>query len=447
MKPNRFCFNTAVWAGAIIALTIVLTHTVSAQNLLVNGGFESGALAPWTYFSNGFGGYDVETPGFSGAFCTKFDIIDGKTNTQLYQDGVRLEANAWYVLDFYAYSNNITATKLPVMVSIHKHNAPFYTYGVQSQVFPVYCPVNYPSIGGTQYRYYKIEFKTTGFAGVVTDARVRFSFPPGPSDFCIDNISLEKVDDQLLHNGGGPISPNARPWVINSTTTGAAVLSTPGVIYAPLNWCWTALQVQVMKQTQDLQLYQTPVRLEPNTRYRLRIDHENTAPFSVYLHKHVAPYKDYGINNFTCTQIGQHICIVEFKTKNFSTVVNDARLRFWLARYAHPGDVYKFYGITLEKIPAKEFASEMPVSLALRGNYPNPFNPTTTIDYALPANSHVSLKIYNMLGEEVATLVDEIQEAGYKSVEWNAESVPSGMYLCRVMAGGTSDVTKLMLMK
>jgi hypothetical protein len=84
----------------------------------------------------------------------------------------------------------------------------------------------------------------------------------------------------------------------------------------------------------------------------------------------------------------------------------------------------------------------IPTKFALDQSYPNPFNPTTTITYALPVASKVTLKIYDLLGQVVATLVDEGQNEGYKKAEWDASSVTSGIYLCRLEAIGTSDPTK-----
>jgi hypothetical protein len=80
-------------------------------------------------------------------------------------------------------------------------------------------------------------------------------------------------------------------------------------------------------------------------------------------------------------------------------------------------------------------------------NYPNPFNPVTIIRYELPKESNVSLRVFNMLGQEVAVLVDEVQAAGHRSVEFNASGLPSGMYLYRLTAGDFVATKKLVLLK
>lgn len=89
----------------------------------------------------------------------------------------------------------------------------------------------------------------------------------------------------------------------------------------------------------------------------------------------------------------------------------------------------------------------IPLEFALQQNYPNPFNPKSVINYQLSVDSWVSLKIFNSLGQEIATLVDEMQDAGHKSVEWNASEQPSGVYIYRLTAGRFTDLKKLVLVK
>jgi len=83
----------------------------------------------------------------------------------------------------------------------------------------------------------------------------------------------------------------------------------------------------------------------------------------------------------------------------------------------------------------------------LAQNWPNPFSPSTRIAFELPASAQVSLKIYKTLGQEVVTLVDEEKRAGRHEVAWNVTNMPSGVYLCRFEANGSSAVEKLLLLK
>ena len=92
--------------------------------------------------------------------------------------------------------------------------------------------------------------------------------------------------------------------------------------------------------------------------------------------------------------------------------------------------------------------NNMPTEFGLNQNYPNPFNPTTNIKYQVPQDSRISLTVYNMLGQKVATLANEYKTAGYHNVVWNAtndfgQKVSSGVYFLRMQAG---DFTKTMRM-
>ena len=91
--------------------------------------------------------------------------------------------------------------------------------------------------------------------------------------------------------------------------------------------------------------------------------------------------------------------------------------------------------------------AELPLTNKLLDNFPNPFNPTTTIYYNLSEDSHVKIVVVNTLGEEVATLVDEFVSAGYKSVTFDASALPSGVYFYRMQSGLFSDMKKMLLIR
>jgi hypothetical protein len=88
-----------------------------------------------------------------------------------------------------------------------------------------------------------------------------------------------------------------------------------------------------------------------------------------------------------------------------------------------------------------------PTKYELRQNYPNPFNPVTTISYHLPLSSHVILKVFDILGREVATLVNARKEAGQYSIRWDASAMPSGMYFYYLQSGNYSKTNNMVLIK
>ena len=91
--------------------------------------------------------------------------------------------------------------------------------------------------------------------------------------------------------------------------------------------------------------------------------------------------------------------------------------------------------------------NEIPRSFSLSQNYPNPFNPTTTISFTLPTKSFVSLKIFDLVGRELATIVSEEMSAGSYLRQWNAAKMTSGIYFCRMQAGNFIETKKLVLIK
>jgi hypothetical protein len=86
-------------------------------------------------------------------------------------------------------------------------------------------------------------------------------------------------------------------------------------------------------------------------------------------------------------------------------------------------------------------------SYALHQNYPNPFNPSTKITYSIGSTQLVTVKIYNVLGKLITTLVNEEKPAGNYQVQWNAGSLPSGIYFCEMKSGNFKSVNKMLLMK
>ena len=99
-----------------------------------------------------------------------------------------------------------------------------------------------------------------------------------------------------------------------------------------------------------------------------------------------------------------------------------------------------------------ENADILPDQFELHANFPNPFNPTTSINYDLPENASVSLMIYDIMGREIKHLVNEAQNAGFKAIMWDGtnnfgQQVGAGMYLYQIKAGSFTQARKMLLMK
>ena len=108
----------------------------------------------------------------------------------------------------------------------------------------------------------------------------------------------------------------------------------------------------------------------------------------------------------------------------------------------HPDGLVEDLGITMSIDP-----DVVPSQYALHANYPNPFNPSTTIRFSVETHGNASLQIYDTAGRMVETLVNDRFEGGEYEVEWNASLHPSGLYFARLLADGMSFTAKLLLLK
>ncbi len=118
--------------------------------------------------------------------------------------------------------------------------------------------------------------------------------------------------------------------------------------------------------------------------------------------------------------------------------------------YEH--DILGYIKVPTAEIKAAVSVSEpspynMVESYKLHQNFPNPFNPATSITFDLKEQTHVTLKIYNELGQEITTLIDKTMTAGHKGVSWNARTYPSGVYFYKLTAGDFTETRKMVLSK
>lgn len=138
-------------------------------------------------------------------------------------------------------------------------------------------------------------------------------------------------------------------------------------------------------------------------------------------------------SNFGWIVIGSEAAAQSMKVFSSREDANESNRPALIVKYSGPNSV--------------EENGVRPSQFMLHQNFPNPFNPSTVIRYSIPARGHVSLKVFDLLGHEVAAVVNEVKEAGTFSQEWNASGLPSGIYFYRLRSGNYVSTKKLMLVK
>ena len=107
----------------------------------------------------------------------------------------------------------------------------------------------------------------------------------------------------------------------------------------------------------------------------------------------------------------------------------------------------KLLAYSLSSVGVEKGKDRLPTNYSLSQNYPNPFNPSTSISYHLPVNGFVTLKVYDVLGDEVATLVNGEKHAGEYEIEFDAANLSSGVYFYQLQAGSLVETKKMLLLK
>jgi hypothetical protein len=110
-------------------------------------------------------------------------------------------------------------------------------------------------------------------------------------------------------------------------------------------------------------------------------------------------------------------------------------------------DIYAQRIFSNGTLPVEKGEKAFPIEFALQQNYPNPFNPSTKISWQTPVNSWQTLKVYDLLGNEITTLLDEYKSAGKYEIEFDASRLPSGVYFYRLNTGNYSEIKKMVLLR
>ena len=162
--------------------TITALPTIPLENILTNPSFEAGKK-PWRFYSKGAASLSLGSPGYQDSYAAVVSISKVGSNIQLYQAYLTLEPATNYVLEFAAKSNE----GANLSVYLHKHKSPYTNYGLSNHQFDL----------TTSWQTFSVTFVTKGFTSTVSDARLRFWFPPysSPGDeYWIDDVKLYKVE-------------------------------------------------------------------------------------------------------------------------------------------------------------------------------------------------------------------------------------------------------------
>ena len=130
-----------------------------------------------------------------------------------------------------------------------------------------------------------------------------------------------------------------------------------------------------------------------------------------------------------------------FAISSFGT---DQQGELYIVSYSSQASIYRFAGSAPASI---DQSAALPAGVALDQNYPNPFNPATSIGYRLPASARVALRVFDLLGREVATLVDGVQPAGYRTASFSGAGLASGVYIYRLTTPYGSQVKSMTLVR
>lgn len=293
----------------------------------------------------------------------------------------------------------------------------------------------------------------------------------GPNVYQGGSVSISSDGNTAILGGGGDNSRVGAAWVFVKAPTAPSLIANGTFDQSTSNWTvYSAVpngisfstlpggpsgsfaKVHINATSNNMQLYQTYFPLTAGKRYTLGFDAYSPTSRRVFVtvHKHGAPYSSYGFGEWI--QLGPNWTHYErqFTAAGFSGTTSDTRLRFYFVYACGAGDDYYFDNVSLVQVVAKasdEQVAGQPTTFLLAQNYPNPFNPTTTIRFSVPNDCHATLKVFDVLGREVATLVNEARAAGSYAETFDASKISSGTYFYRIEAGNFVQTKRMMIIR
>jgi len=152
-----------------------------------------------------------------------------------------------------------------------------------------------------------------------------------------------------------------------------------------------------------------------------------------------------GVQSFTdydYTKTSSYVDLLQYDVRSYYSTEGTYSDASWYAVY---GEIY-LYKTNENNLILAQLGKEIPTEYSI-SNFPNPFNPTTVINYQLPESGMVTLKVYDLLGKEVATLVNESKNAGYYNVNFDASKLTSGIYIYTIQANNFIKSNKMLLLR
>ena len=251
------------------------------------------------------------------------------------------------------------------------------------------------------------------------------------------------IPSSLSRALNGEFDDDTRNWTLSNFVSNASstMKIDPGSVISGSKSCAITLS-QVSGTDWHTQLWQwLPIRAGRTYTITFKAKASATKVITVAVQKGASPYTTYLYKNHTLTT-----SIQTFTDVVTANATDQAKLEFYLSSTGAVQIWIDAITIT-ETVPwttsVKESKSEIPLLLI----YPNPFNSAIKIEYHVNGNGLVSLKVFDIMGHEVATLVNEQKPVGDYLVEWNASGLPGGIYFCRLKNGGAYEVKKMLLLK
>jgi hypothetical protein len=255
---------------------------------------------------------------------------------------------------------------------------------------------------------------------------------------------------------GEKVGTDITGWTLYAEGTGNAIFE---IVDEDFYDGSKAFKVQILSlgtNAWDIQVVNEPFTVEPGVEYKYSIwaRADQAGVLANFTIGAPVTFTEFGRFGATLSDQWQEV------TFNFTTptTASDARAPIHLGESANSSfletPIY-LDDLRIEKVEAVDVKEEnpLPYRFSLNQNYPNPFNPVTNIEYTIGSQSGseidqlVSLKVFDILGNEVATIVNEKQAAGFYRVKFDGSGLSSGTYLYKLTAGGFADVKKLILLK